>query len=299
MSAMGVSFVRSDALSVSLGFTSSAGRLGCIDSVPDGWILVPPGTGEDGQVEVEAVTQAVGRPVHRPVMLQGWFDLTSVHWRYEPSVVQALLPKGFTVDTYGDSAWVGLIPFHMRRIRLPFGLRDGFAAGRWSSFPETNVRTYIVDSRGRRGVWFCSLDITRLAPTLVARVAYGLPYCWSSMSIDHPTPDVVAYTSRRRWPRGARGATADVTVRIGERLDNVTDGSLEAFLSGRWALGSTFLGRRLWAEVDHPPWPLHRAELLHLEQSVFAAAGLPAPIGEPVVLWSPGVDVRIGRPRFD
>ena len=88
-------------------------------------------------------------------------------------------------------------------------------------------------------------------------------------------------------------------MRIGERLDAVADDSLEAFLSARWALGSTFLGRRLWAEVDHPPWQLHRAELLHLDQSVIAAAGLPVPIGKPVVLWSPGVEVRIGRPRFD
>lgn len=254
-------------------------------------------------MEVEPVTRAVGRPVRRPVMLQGWFDLTSLHWRYEPSVVQALIPDGFTVDTFDDSAWVGLIPFDMRRIRLPFGPRGGFAAGRWSTFPETNVRTYIVDRRGRRGVWFCSLDITRLAPTLVARVSYGLPYCWSSMSIDHPSGDVVAYTSVRRWPRGARGTgggvTADVTVRIGDRLEAMTDDSLEAFLSARWALGSAFLGRRVWAEVDHPPWTLHRAELLHLDQSAIAAAGLPEPIGDPVVLWSPGVEVRIGRPRFD
>ncbi len=258
-----------------------------------------PGTGEDGCVEIEAVSLTPGQAVRRPVMLQGWFDLTSLHWRYEPSVVQELLPDGFTVDTFDGSAWVGLIPFHMRRIRLPFGPRGGIAAGRWSTFPETNVRTYIVDRRGRRGVWFCSLDITRLAPTLVARVAYGLPYCWSSMTIGHPSTDVVGYTSARRWPGRGRGANADVTVRIGERLDEVADDSLEAFLSARWALGSTFLGRRLWAEVDHSPWQLHRAELLHLDQSVIAAAGLPVPIGEPVVLWSPGVEVRIGRPRFD
>ncbi len=250
-------------------------------------------------MEIEAVTLTAGQAVRRPVMLQGWFDLTSLHWRYEPSVVQELLPDGFTADTFDGSAWVGLIPFDMRRIRLPFGPRGGIAAGRWSTFPETNVRTYIVDRRGRRGVWFCSLDITRLAPTLIARVAYGLPYCWSSMTIGHPSTDVVEYTSARRWPGRGRGASADVTVRIGDRLDAVADDSLEAFLSARWALGSTFLGRRLWAEVDHPPWQLHRAELVHLDQSVIAAAGLPAPIGEPVVLWSPGVEVRIGRPRFD
>ena len=230
-------------------------------------------------------------------MLQGWFDLTSVHWPYEPALVQELLPDGFTVDTFGANAWVGLIPFHMRRIRLPVGPRGGLAAGRWSTFPETNVRTYIVDRRGRRGVWFCSLDITRLAPTLVARIAYGLPYCWSRMSIDHPAEGTISYTSTRRWPRRSRNVMTQLTVRVGERLDDVPDDSLEAFLSARWALGSTFLGQRLWAEVDHLPWQLHRAELMHHDETALAAAGLPPPSGDPVVLWSPGVEVRIGRPR--
>jgi hypothetical protein len=89
-------------------------------------------------------------------MLQGWHDLASVHWRYDPTVVQSLLPAGFRVDTFDDAAWVGLIPFHMRRIRLP-GLPS---FGPLSTFPETNIRTYIVDAAGRRGVWFASLDVT-------------------------------------------------------------------------------------------------------------------------------------------
>ena len=48
--------------------------------------------------------------------------------------------------------------------------------------------------------------------------------------------------------------------------------------------------------VDHPAWPLRHAEVLHLDDRLVAAAGLPQPEGEPRVRWSPGVDVRIGRP---
>jgi uncharacterized protein len=247
-------------------------------------------------VEAEPITALPSSPVARPVMLQGWYDLTSIHWAFEPSVVQRLLPDGFTVDTLDGVAWVGLIPFDMRRIRLPFGRGGGMSAGRWSSFPETNVRTYIVDRGGRRGVWFCSLDITRLVPTLVARVAYGLPYCWARMTITHPEPNVVAYSSVRRWPGNAVGAHTSVAVRIGAALAEPTD--LQLFLSARWALGSTFLGRRLWARVDHPEWPLHEASIEALDESLLRAAGLPAPTGEAVVLWSPGVEVRIGRPEL-
>ena len=60
-------------------------------------------------------------PVRFAVMRQEWRDLAYVHWRYEPSVVQALLPEQLTVDTFDGSAWVGLIPFSMRNIGLPHG----------------------------------------------------------------------------------------------------------------------------------------------------------------------------------
>jgi uncharacterized protein len=245
-------------------------------------------------VQPEPVTPEPSRLVQRPVMLQGWYDLTSLHWRYDPAIVQRLLPEGFTVDTCEGSAWVGLIPFHMRRIRLPVGQR-GLTAGSWSTFPETNVRTYLVDPHGRRGVWFCSLDITRLAPTLVARVVYGLPYCWSRMTIDHPTSTTRRYQAARRWPSTHRDAGGSIEVTIGEHIDCPSE--LQLFLSARWALGSTLLGHRLWADVDHPPWELHRATATAWDTSLIRAAGLPEPVGEPLALWSPGVEVRIGRPH--
>jgi uncharacterized protein len=268
------------------------------------------------QSNVEPITLTPPSPVARPIMLQGWYNVAQIHWRYEPSVVQALLPKGFTVDTYDGSAWVGLIPFEMRRIRLPFGPNDGLGVGRFGTFPETNVRTYIRDRRGRRGVWFFSLDINRVAATLVARTGYGLPYCTATMSIDcarstgakadeavtRTDPvlqagDTVRYRSSRNWPKPAPGSTAkcDVEIRIGDSI-TVEEDSLTAFLTARWALGSTFFSRLLWAEIDHPSWPLCDAELLRCDETVLAPAGLPAPLGPPTALWSPGVEVRIARP---
>jgi uncharacterized protein len=264
---------------------------------------------------IEPITLETQRPVTTPIMLQGWYNVAQIHWRYEPSVVQALLPKGFTVDTFDGSAWVGLIPFEMRRIRLPFGPNGGLGVGRFGSFPETNVRTYIVDRKGRRAVWFFSLDINRVAATLIARTGYGLPYCTATMSIDAANHaraahtlnaadvlgegDEIRYRSSRKWPKPPRGSTAtcDAEIRIGRRVDVQPD-SLEAFLTARWALGSTFVGRLLWAQIDHPTWPLHEAELLRCDETVLGAAGFPKALDAPTALWSPGVEVRIARPGF-
>ena len=227
-------------------------------------------------------------------MLQGWHDLASVHWPVEPAAVRRLLPPELDVDVCTGLAWVGLIPFQMHRIRVP-GLPS---LGAWSSFPETNVRTYVVTPDGRRAVWFFSLDVSRLVPAVVARTTYGLPYCWSAMSISHRPRgdhDVVEYRTRRRWPRG--GAASALGIEIGDAVDDDQLTEVERFVTARWALASTLAGTGLWAEIDHEPWPLHRGHLVSCDETLVTAAGLPEPVGEPVVLWSPGVEVRIGRPR--
>lgn len=246
--------------------------------------------------EPEAITPAPKRPVKRAIMEQGWHDLTALHWRYEPAVVQALLPDGFRVDTFDGSAWVGLIPFHMHRVRLPHLP----AFGPLSTFPETNVRTYLTDPAGRRAVWFCSLDITRLIPVLVARATYRLPYCWAQMSIagrgdGRGVGTERTYVSSRRWPRGE--ASSRTRIRIGEAIAPNDLTELDHFLTARWALGTAFGKRLMWADVDHPAWPVHHATVLELDQTLLAAAGLPEPDSEPVARWSPGVEVRIGLPH--
>ena len=186
--------------------------------------------------------------------------------------------------------YVGLVPFVMAGVRIlglpPLPYVSGFA--------ETNVRLYAVDpGSGRRGVVFRSLEAARLLPVLAARASYRLPYLWSRMSVRHGS-DTVAYATSRRWP-GPRGAGGLVRVRVGPR---VPADELALFLTARWGLFSTWYGgRTAYAPVDHPPWPLHRASLLDLSDDLVELAGLPAPQGSPHVLWSPGVQVRIGRPR--
>lgn len=242
----------------------------------------------------EAITVLAPHRIRRPIMLQSWNNLAALHWSFPPAVVQGLLPPGFAVDTYDDKAWVGLLPFQMERIRLP----RLPPLGPLSTFPETNIRTYIVDPAGRRGVWFFSLDVTRLLPALVARVTYRLPYCWAEMTLtSSPRSGLTewVYWSRRRWPKGE--ARSHVIVRVGEAVPPEELSELDHFLTARWALGSTFAGNLVWAKVGHGPWTIHQAEATGWRESLFSAVGLPSPTEAPYVRWSPGVDVLIERPR--
>ena len=50
------------------------------------------------------------------------------------------------------------------------------------------------------------------------------------------------------------------------------------------------------ASVEHEPWPLYRAALVGLKETVRRAATLPEGGAPALVHYSPGVHVRIGAP---
>lgn len=226
--------------------------------------------------------------VDRPVMFNHWDTLTLLHWRYEPEVVQQLLPEGIEVEPFDGSAWVGLVPFGMRVAfpRLPFRF----------AFPETNVRTYVTGPNGRTGVWFFSLDAGHLASVLAGRVAYGVPYYWSEMSIQR-TGDRIDYVARRRWPKPSGGRSL-VSIEVGERIATGQLTDLDLYLSSRFELFGTRRGAITYARAQHPPWELHRAAVLAWEDELVAACGLPTAVEAPLAHWSDTTSVRIGRPTI-
>ena len=233
-------------------------------------------------------------PVRRPCMVHEWNTLTFLHWRYDAAVVQALLPAGLTVETFDGSAWVGLVPFQMR-VTLPHT-----PTAPWlGAFPETNVRTYVRAPDGTSGVWFLSLDAARLAAVVTARATYGLPYFWSRMDVTR-LGDLVTYRARRRWPEPSarRGATSAVAVEVGAPFGPDELGDLDHWLTARWRLYRVRPDGLGFARAEHPPWPLRRARLVHLDDGLVEASGLPAPRGEPLVHWSEGVAVRVSLPHL-
>lgn len=241
--------------------------------------------------EVERYSPICPLRVGHPVMLHRWETLTFLHWAYEPEVVQRLLPKSLEVETFDGKAWVGLVPFFMR-IRAP-----GLPHIPWlSHFCETNVRTYARDELGQSGVWFFSLDAERFPAVATARIGFRLPYMWSRMRLENHAA-TITYTTRRRWPTKA---SSRVQVDVGERFTSSELSDLDHFLTARWRLFSVTgpdASWRRYADAQHDPWPLRRAVVRDLDDQLVTAAGLPAPTGEPLVHYSDGVDVRIGRPR--
>jgi uncharacterized protein YqjF (DUF2071 family) len=224
-------------------------------------------------------------------MYQTWSWISFLHWPYEPAVVQRLLPERLEVQTFQGRGWVGVTPFFLEDLRTPVAP----ALPWFTSFPETNVRTYVRGPDGREGLWFFSLDAARLEPVLVARSTYALPYMWSEMAVERDG-SVVRYRSRRRWP-GPTPATSRITVEVGPALRREELGEFDHYLTARWQLYTTLGPVLARSSVEHETWPLHRAVVRELETDLVVAAGLPAPENEPVVHWSPGVRTRISALR--
>ena len=256
------------------------------------------GGGVTGNAGVTAATPQADCPftVDRPIMRQRWERLTFLHWAFDPDAVQRLLPPGLTAETWDGAAWVGLVPFYMR-VATPTGRRVPWV----SNFCETNVRTYVRDPSGRSGIWFFSLDAARLGAVVVARATpYRLPYFWASMRLGQRGDESAYLAQRYRSPLGGLHCgpvTSRVRVAVGEPIPADQVSAFEHFLTARWMLFSVTGGRPTAARACHSRWPLHRATAQLVDDQLITAAGLPAPGGQPLVHYSPGVDVAIGGPE--
>ena len=226
-----------------------------------------------------------------PVVQQAWRDITFLHWAYDPELVKGLLPDGLEPEVRDGKAWVGLTPFSVRRFRLlmlpPVPCL--------SYFPETNLRTYATGPSGRDGIWFLTLEVDSLGTTLAARLGYGVAYRWADMRVDQ-SDGQVSYHSHGRGNRRSVGHT--ITVAPGGPFAAGELGELDHWLTGRWRGWAKVAGRLAEVPVEHQPWPLWHAEVVRLEETILQSVGLPPPEEPPIVHFSPGVDARLGPPRF-
>jgi uncharacterized protein YqjF (DUF2071 family) len=221
--------------------------------------------------------------VVRPALLRQWWrDVTFVHWQVAPEQLRSVLPTSLRPDLFEGAGLVGLVAFRMAHTSV-LGLPRVPYLG---DFPETNVRLYTVDSIGRRGVVFLSMDAARLIPVLAGHRVLRLPYRWSRMSLRR-NGTRVSYRCRHGRLRSA------ITIETGEAIAEPT--ALEDFVTARWGIHH----RGRYVAAEHPRWPLRRARLLDCRDQLLAAAGFAGLAHQsPVsVLYSPGVPVALGVAR--
>jgi uncharacterized protein len=230
---------------------------------------------------------------HRPwamperpwVMAQTWKDLLFAHWSVDPQALAGVVPGELSLDTFDGEAWIAVTPFEVRNLRL----RLTFPVPLLSTFPEINVRTYVICG-GRPGIFFFSLDAGSALAVRAARLGYRLPYFATDMSIVREGARVRCHAERTSPEAPAPAAFSAVYEPVGEPRP-ATPGTLEHWLTERYCLYTLDAQRRVQrADIHHPPWPLQRAEAHIARNTMTAEIGLELE-GEPLLHYARRQDV--------
>jgi uncharacterized protein len=243
--------------------------------------------------ERESQPEPLSAVAHRPFPLpkrpwtvrQRWRDLLFAHWPLGPEEIASLLPADLQIDTFDQSAWVGVVPFWMDRIQL----RGMPALPGVRQFPELNLRTYVRErNTNRAGVYFFSLEGSNPLAVALARTVFHLPYHWARMSVRTRREREFTYQSERllsarpvRFRAHYRGLGKLST------LEPSRPGTLEHFLTERYCFfTSNRRGQLLSGDIHHTPWPLEAAEAEIELNDLPGAYGIHLPPVPPVLHYS-------------
>jgi len=233
-----------------------------------------------------------------PILTVTGRDVLFAHWPLDPAAVEPHVPAVLDVETFDGSAWVSVLALENRGfgpgpMAPPPRLRRGV--------PQLNLRTYVTVG-DQPGVYFLSLDTGDRLAAWAGRRGFGIPFHRARMRMTR-RGDEVSIRSRREGdppadfraryrPTGGtyRAAPSSIEEFCIEHVRYV----LPAGEDRRLGAGGDGGDERVRVgELDREPWELRPVEATIRENTLFEAAGLPAPTGDPVVQYSPGFTMRI------
>ncbi len=229
-------------------------------------------------------------PARRWSWRQSWCDLLFAHWPVPAAQLRRVIPPSLTVQEFGGTAWIGVVPFRMEGVML----RPLPDLPWLSTFPELNVRSY-VERNGKPGVWFLSLDAANPLAVWAARRFFHLPYFRAEMRVEAARQGV-SYRSQR--VSSESGPVFEARYAPCSEPFRAAPGTLEHWLTERYCLYALSPRGRLYrTEVHHRPWPLQRAEA-HISRNEMAQPhGVSVDTAPALLHFSRRLDVVLWSPE--
>lgn len=214
-----------------------------------------------------------------------WKKAFFAHWDWDPSDVEARLPKGLQLDTFNGRAYLGVVPFLMEDIRLAV-----MPSGTGLAFPELNLRTYVT-LNGEKGVYFFNLDASSALGVYLARKLFAIPYYQADFSVS-TAQESIQFAHKRK----NTSTRFDAVYKGDKQIFYAEKGSLEHWLTERYIF-YTSRGRNGLFEgrIAHKPWPLQRGSWKAVQNDLFRANRFAEPSSVPHLLYSGGIDVTASR----
>ncbi|MGH7807757.1 MAG: YqjF family protein [Thermodesulfobacteriota bacterium] len=235
---------------------------------------------------------------HRPwplpsgpwIIKQSWHELLFAHWPIAPSILKSLIPGVLNLDTFEGQAWIGVVPFRMK-----IGLRFLEFSPLVCTFPELNVRTYVV-VQDKPGIYFFSLEASNWLAVQVARVWYKLSYMKAKMAVRRDR-NIIQYSSKRT-EKNERPAEFLGNYHPTTEVFLSRPGSLEHWLTERYCLYAVDRSNNIYrGEVHHLPWPLQIAEAEIVQNTVPLSHGMNLPDTKPLLHYAHRLEVFTWPPK--
>jgi uncharacterized protein YqjF (DUF2071 family) len=182
-----------------------------------------------------------------------WSKLCLFNYAVDPAVLAKRLPAQLTLDTLNGQAFVSLVAFDFLKTRVLGIPWPGFI-----NFPEINLRFYVKQADGTRGVMFVRELVPQWLVATMAKQLYNEPYESTTMrSVVTQDSDRVHVAHDWIW----EGQEHSLEVQAGGQ-DALPEDDSQAhfFKEHQWGYGVDRRGRTLVYEVRHPHWRTYPVE---------------------------------------
>jgi len=183
------------------------------------------------------------------IIKQVWRDILFLNYPVPPELISPTLPKGLELDTYNGLAYLSIVPFRMEGIQFRYGSPVPF-----SNLWELNLRTY-VSYKGRKGIYFYTLDTDHLLGSWIAKTFFNLPYRFKSI---------------RGFKIDSIFQMEGENLLIEAKLSSVPilNTLYQDWLTERYCLFTTKSDSIIRGDVFHKPWPLKFCKVKKVESNL-------------------------------
>jgi uncharacterized protein len=177
---------------------------------------------------------------------QEWHETIFVHWAVNLDRLRQLVPAELEIELFEGVPWVSLVAFKVKKL----GIRHLPAFPPISNFMEINFRTY-VKYKQKSGIFFLSIEGSKLLSCLITKTFTRLPYRYSEMKSTKTT-------FRSFNPKYQDSLEIEIAIKDKKKIKTC----LDSWLTERYALFQD-TGKAKFIEIDihHFEWPLHVARL--------------------------------------
>lgn len=176
---------------------------------------------------------------------QEWHHTVFFHWEVPLYFLEEYIPKGIQPDTFNNMAWVSLVSFEIKNMRL----QNLPAFPYISNFEEINIRTYAIKD-GIPGIYLFSIETNKLIEVLLSRLFIGLPYQKS---------EIKRLGNHLQSENKTLNHLLDISIGENTALTNKTD--LDFWLTERHALYETCGNKICRFDIHHKEWDLRNLDV--------------------------------------